>query len=82
MLLNDKFYNILKWLVLLALPAAATLYNVLAGLWGLPYATEISQTILAIAAFLGALIGISTAEYNKVHADEIMTFFEDGEDNG
>lgn len=66
MILNDNFYSILKWLVVLVLPAAATLYNVLAELWSLPFATEISQTILAVDAFFGAVIGISTAEYNRI----------------
>lgn len=62
---NDTFYSILKWAVLVCLPAAATLYNVLAVLWNFPYAEEINKTVLAVSAFIGALIGVSTSEYNK-----------------
>ena len=36
--LNDKVYDVLKWLALIALPALAVLYNVLAGVWGWPCA--------------------------------------------
>lgn len=65
MKLSDKAYNFLKWFCLIALPAAATLYAALAGIWGLPHGTEITGTISAVDVFLGALLGISTAQYNK-----------------
>lgn len=63
--LNNKVYDVLKWLALIALPALAVLYNVLAGVWGWPYAQEVSTTINAVIAFIGTLIGISTAAYKK-----------------
>ena len=63
--LNDKVYDVLKWLALIALPALAVLYNVLAGVWGWPYAQEVSTTINAVIAFIGALIGISTAAWRE-----------------
>lgn len=63
--LNDKVYDVLKWMALIALPALAVLYNVLAGVWGWPYAQEVSTTINAVIAFIGTLIGISTAAYNR-----------------
>lgn len=69
MKLNDNVYSILKWLVVLVLPAAATLYNVIANIWHLPLADEISKTILAISTFVGAIIGISTAEYERSKQD-------------
>lgn len=65
MKLNDKLYNILKWLALVILPAIGTLYTALTLIWGLPYGGEVSSTIMAIETFIGALIGISTATYNK-----------------
>ena len=37
---NDKVYDILKWLCLIALPALSVLYSALAGVWGWPYAQE------------------------------------------
>lgn len=63
--LSNKVYDVLKWLALIALPALAVLYNVLAGVWGWPYASEVSTTINAVIAFIGALIGVSTAAFNK-----------------
>ena len=65
MKLSDKTYNILKWLVVIVLPALATLYAALGGIWGLPLVTEITGTITAVDTFLGAILMISTANYNK-----------------
>lgn len=64
-MLDDKIYDISKWVALVVLPAIATLYTALAGVWGLPYAQEIPATITAVDLFLGALLGVSTAQYNK-----------------
>lgn len=65
MQMNDKIYNILKYVAMIALPAIGTLYAALAGIWGLPYGDQVVGTILAVDTFLGALLGISTASYNK-----------------
>lgn len=64
-ILNDKTYNVLKWVALVLLPALGTLYFALAGIWGFPYGEQIVGTITAIDAFLGAILGISTVQYNK-----------------
>lgn len=63
--LPDKVYDWLKWLVCIVLPALGTLYTALSQIWTLPYASEIPATILAIDTFLGAVLCISTAQYNK-----------------
>ena len=47
------------------LPAIATLYFALSGIWGLPYGEQIVGTIVAVETFIGALLGISTINYNK-----------------
>lgn len=65
MTMSNKVYDILKWVVLIAIPAAATLYCTLAAVWGWPLADQISKSANAVCLFLGALIGISTAQYNK-----------------
>lgn len=65
MKLSNKYYDILKWIAQILLPAVATLYFALSKIWGLPYGEEIVGTITAIDAFLGALLGISTHFYNK-----------------
>lgn len=67
MKLSDRMYNILKWIAMIVLPAMGTLYFALASIWGLPYGEEIVGTVTAVDAFLGALLGISTAQYNKTN---------------
>lgn len=65
MKLNNKTYDILKWIAQILLPAIGTLYFTLSKILGFPFATEVVGTISAIDVFLGAILGISTAEYNK-----------------
>lgn len=63
--MSDKTYNILKWIAQYLLPAVGTLYFALAGIWGLPYGEQVVGTITAVDTFLGVVLGISTARYNK-----------------
>ena len=63
--MSNKVYNILKWIAMYLLPAIGTLYFALAGIWGLPYGEQIVGTITAVDTFLGVVLGISTAQYNK-----------------
>lgn len=64
-MMDDKTYTTLKWICLMFLPALATLYTGLAGIWPLPYSQEIPATITAVDAFLGVLLGVSTISYEK-----------------
>ena len=61
--MSNSLYDKLKFVAQIVLPAGATLYAALAGIWGLPYGTEITGTISAVDVFLGALLGISSAQY-------------------
>lgn len=63
MKLPNKVYDVLKWLSLVFFNAIGVLYKTLASIWGFPYGEEVLTTCAAIALFIGALIGISTAEY-------------------
>ena len=63
--MSNKVYDILKFIALIVLPALGTLYFALCKIWGLPYGEEIVGTITAIDTFLGALLGISSVQYNK-----------------
>lgn len=62
---SNKTYDILKWIALVLLPAAATLYFALSGIWGFPYGEQVVGTITAVDTFLGVILGISTSQYNK-----------------
>lgn len=64
-MLNNKLYDVLKWIAQIVIPAIAALYFGLANIWGLPYGEEIVGTLTVLDAFLGALLGISTVQYKK-----------------
>lgn len=76
MKLPDKLYDILKWVTMIVLPALATAYVGLAAIWSWPYADEIAKTTAVICTLLGALLGISTAEYNKDKNDADLKPYE------
>lgn len=63
---NEKTYDTLKYIALVALPALGTLYFALATIWSLPYGEQIVGTITAIDTFLGALLQISNNKYNEI----------------
>ena len=63
--MSNKIYDVLKWVALLFLPAVGTLYFALAGIWNFPYGEQIVGTITAVDTFLGVILGISSASYNK-----------------
>ena len=65
MRLNDRLYDVLKWIAILLLPSLATLVAVIFKIWNLPYGNEIAQTITALATFLGAILGISSVQYKR-----------------
>lgn len=65
MKMSNKVYDVLKYVTQIGLPAVGTLYFALSGIWGLPYAEQVVGTITAIVTFLGVLLGISSANYNK-----------------
>lgn len=64
-MMENRTYDILKWIAQIVLPAIGALYFALAQIWGLPYGEQIVGTITAIDCFLGAILGISTMMYNR-----------------
>lgn len=65
MKMSNKVYDVLKWIAMIVLPAIGALYLTLAGIWGLPYGEQIAGTAAALNTFLGIVLGVSTAKYNK-----------------
>lgn len=63
-ILNDKWYNILKWVLSVAVAPTIALIVGLGELYGFD-TYKIVQTISIIATFLGAIFGISVIQYNK-----------------
>lgn len=72
-MLSSKTYDILRWVTQYFLPALGTLYFALSSIWGLPYGEQIVGTITAIIAFLGAVLGLSSVQYNKKKQTTIRT---------
>lgn len=63
--ISNKLYDKLKFIAQIVLPAIGTLYFTLATIWNLLYAEQIVGTITAVDTFLGAILRLSTAQYNK-----------------
>lgn len=64
MKLHNNVYDVLKYIVLIALPAVITFVNIV----GVQLGYDMTTTIVVLTAFntlLGTLIGISSIKYNK-----------------
>lgn len=65
-MIPNRIFDILKWIAIVALPALSTFIVVLGKIWNWgDIAPMVAQTITAVAVLLGALLGISTIQYNK-----------------
>ncbi len=64
MIIPSKVYDVLKWIVLIFVPAVIMLISGLGALLGFD-ATVICGIISLVGTFIGALIGVSTKNYNK-----------------
>lgn len=68
--MSNKVYDFLKYLALIGLPAIATFTMAIFTIWNIPYCEQVVGTITAIDTLLGALLGVTSAKYNKgVEAD-------------
>lgn len=63
--MSNKTYDVLKYLAQIVLPALATLYLALAGIWSLPYGEEVAGTVMAVDTFLGAVLMLESNKYRK-----------------
>ena len=64
--LSNKAYDTLKWVLLTVVPAFIALLTTLTKVWNWDIPLEaIIATISAFAAFIGALVGISSINYKK-----------------
>lgn len=76
--MNNKTYDILKRVALIIIPALATFVNAVGIVWGIPYATEATATITAFGVFLGAALGVSSANYTPdTHGNLVVTKHDD-----
>lgn len=76
--MNNQTYDILKRVALIIIPALATFVNAVGIVWGVPYTTEATATITAFGVFLGAALGISSANYEpETHGSLVVTKHDD-----
>lgn len=83
MTFNNKTYDILKYITLIALPAIEVFWLTLGKIWGFPLVIEIGATIAAVDVLLGSLLGISTKNYNKPADVDVtgLVYLEDGDED-
>jgi hypothetical protein len=65
MKMNDKVYDVLKWIALVALDAVGVFYNTISEIWGLPFGGQVLATCTAISLLIGSMVGIASVTYKK-----------------
>ena len=65
MIFNNKFYNVIKWTVLTALPALSAFIGVIGKAYGWEGTDLAIISLNAFTLFLGALAGVSAVKYNN-----------------
>ena len=72
--MNNQTYDILKRIALIVVPALATFVNAVGIVWSVPYTSEVTATITAFGVFLGAALGVSSANYEpETHGSLVVT---------
>lgn len=72
--MNNQTYDILKRVALIVIPALATFVNAVGIVWGVPYTNEATATITAFGVFLGAALGVSSANHEpETHGNLVVT---------
>ena len=69
MLLPNRVYDVMKWFVMVMIPACTTAYVGLDSVFGWGYGDIVAKVSAIVCTLLGALLGISTAQYNKQPPD-------------
>ena len=64
-LLSNRTYDVLKWVCLIAMPALAAALAAIGQIWGVADMDKVVLTVNTLTAFLGALIGVSCAQYRE-----------------
>lgn len=63
--MSNKTYDILKWIAQIFLPALTVFVGVVLKCFEVPNTDIVITIMTAFDAFLGAILGISSANYNK-----------------
>lgn len=77
MTLSNKVYDTLKWVVIIAIPACTTFYVTIDTIFSWGYGDTVAKVSSAVCTLLGALLGISSAQYYKAEAVSIADTIEE-----
>ena len=78
--LPNKVYDWMKYICVIVLPSIGTAYVGISKYIDIPYADAVPGIISVICTFLGAILCISTAQYNLAQAKEFTDFPENIEE--
>ena len=72
MVLPDRVYTILKWLVVVCIPACTVAFVGLDSVFQWGYGDIVAKVSAIVCTLIGTLIGVSTAQYNKAQYDALL----------
>lgn len=76
--MTNKTYDALKYVALIIVPALATFVNAIGVVWGVPHTNDLAMTITAVGVFLGAVLGVSSNNYEpETHGNLVVTKHDD-----
>lgn len=67
-IITGKPYEVIKWFVLIVLPAFSAAYFALGNQFGWPNTEQVIGTLAVVTTFLGTILGISSSNYNRSDA--------------
>ncbi|MDL2211662.1 phage holin [Erysipelotrichaceae bacterium OttesenSCG-928-M19] len=76
--MQNKTYDVLKWIALIAIPAIATFCGSVLPELGVTNTETIVLIITSLGTLLGTLLGVTNVQYNKVVEPEVIEVLEDG----
>lgn len=62
---DNKVYDVIKWILLVVVPALNVLLTGLCALYGWTWGPIVVGTIDLVAVFFGTILGIGSAKYQK-----------------
>lgn len=69
--MNDRTFDILKWVAIIVLPAFIAFFKTVGVSVGFEYTAVISEVLHALHLFLGTILGISSLQYKDDKIDKL-----------
>lgn len=73
MKMDNKIFDIIRFIGEVVLPALGALYFGVARIWGLPYGEMVVGTIACVTTAVGAIVGFSRKKYEDSKKPPIIT---------